>query len=130
MDAPAVILDCAHNPAAADALITNLKALSYERLILVIGVMADKDIDGLTARLAPLADLAVATEPRAERVAKAGIISEKLSAYGVEVKEVPDVSSAIEAALKEAGRDDLIVVTGSLYTVGEAVAFFDGRKVL
>ncbi len=128
MEEPAVILDCAHNPAAADALLSNLRTLSYERLILVIGVMADKDIDGLIARLAPLASVVVATEPRAERAAGAGIICEKLACYGVEVREVTGVPLAICSAISEAGRGDLILVTGSLYTVGEALAFFDERN--
>ncbi len=128
IDEPAVILDCAHNPAAADALLSNLETLEYERLILVIGIMADKDIDGLISRLAPLASLAVATEPRADRAAGAGIISEKLSGYGVEVREEASVPLAIEYALTEAGIEDLVLVTGSLYTVGEAVSFFQERN--
>ena len=121
---PDVIVDCAHNPDAADALISNLKSLSYKRLILVLGFMGDKDIDGILERIAPLAAVAIATKPEAERGASESFVGDKLGKFPLEVITVPVVSLAIESALSRAMHGDLILITGSLYTVGEALSFF------
>ena len=67
---PLLVLDGAHNPAAATTLAQALKRdLSYRRLILVLGIMADKDIDGILNRLLPLADVVIFSRPRYERAA-------------------------------------------------------------
>ena len=62
---PRVLLDGAHNPAAALTLAQNLKqARNHGRLILVMGVMADKDVDTILARLLPLAQMVIFTQPQ------------------------------------------------------------------
>ena len=62
---PRIILDGAHNPAAALTLAQALKqSRGNGRLILVLGVMADKDVDGILARLLPLAQMVIFTQPR------------------------------------------------------------------
>jgi len=122
---PRVLLDGAHNPAAALALAQNLRAARGNgRLILVMGVMADKDVDAILARLLPLAQTVIFTQPRYFRAAAPADLARRARPYNLEIYEVPQVAAAMERAQSLAGPRDRIVVTGSLYTVGEAKEFF------
>ena len=122
---PRIILDGAHNPAAA---LTLARALKHSRpdgrLILVLGVMADKDVDGILARLLPLAQLAIFTQPRYFRAADTADLLRRAQDYGIEARSVPVVAEAIRQAQALAGPHDRIVITGSLFTVGEAKQYF------
>ncbi len=125
---PRVLLDGAHNPAAALALAQALRARPRNgRLIMVMGVMADKDVDTILARLLPLAQLVIFTKPQYFRAAATADLARRAAAFKhLEVIEVPRVAAAVARAQALAGPGDRIVVTGSLYTVGEAKAFFGG----
>ncbi|MGE5252662.1 MAG: bifunctional folylpolyglutamate synthase/dihydrofolate synthase [Planctomycetaceae bacterium] len=120
-DCPPILLDGAHNPGAARIL---KRALEEEfprrRLILVMGVMGDKEIPKMMSNLLPLADLLVLTRPNMERAASLELLRKHASPWKKPTLEFADVGVALEKAMGEAGREDLVVVTGSLYTVGEA----------
>jgi dihydrofolate synthase / folylpolyglutamate synthase len=124
---PRIWLDGAHNPAAALTLAQNLKKASGSgRLILVMGVMADKDVDTILARLLPLAQSVIFTQPQYFRAATTRDLARRAQPYGLEIMQVPQVAAAVRQAQSLAGPKDRIVVTGSLYTVGEAKAYFGG----
>jgi dihydrofolate synthase / folylpolyglutamate synthase len=122
---PMVVLDGAHNPPAATAL---REALSrrvvgdYERLILLIGILADKDRAGITRRLAPLADHIVVTAPpfaeRAGDPERTAIYARRYARARRLVEVVPNPDAALDRALEAAGSGDLVCITGSLYLVG------------
>ena len=121
-----VILDGAHNPAAAQSLAQALKrSRGNSRLILVLGVMADKDVDGILARLLPLAQLVIFTQPRYFRAAATADLLRRAEAYGLPALSVPVVADAIQQAQSLAGPHDRILISGSLFTVGEAKQYFD-----
>ena len=127
---PRVLLDGAHNPAAALTLAQNLKqARNHGRLILVMGVMADKDVDTILARLLPLAQMVIFTQPQYFRAATPRDLARRAQPYGLEILQTPRVAAAVQQAQSLAGPDDQIVVTGSLYTVGEAKEYFGGGAV-
>lgn len=121
---PPILLDGAHNPGATRIL---KKALEEEfprrRLILVLGIMGDKEIGKMMSNLAPLADLLILTRPHMERAASLELLRKHASPWKKPALEIGDVGGALEKARGEAGREDLVVVTGSLYTVGEARAY-------
>jgi dihydrofolate synthase / folylpolyglutamate synthase len=118
---PLIVLDGAHNPAGAEALAAALpEAFTWERLHLVLAVSANKDVDGIVRELAPLADRVYATRNRSERSADADRTHSAVAALGADVVDVPSVPEALDAARAAAGESDLIVVTGSLYTVADA----------
>ncbi|MBP1723419.1 MAG: FolC bifunctional protein [Deltaproteobacteria bacterium] len=123
-DSPRVLLDGAHNPGATRAL---KKALEEEfprkRLILVLGIMADKEIPRMMSDLIPLADLLFLSRPQMDRAASLENLRKHASVWKKPTWEVPDVGTAVGKAMAEAGMDDLVVVTGSLFTVGEARAY-------
>jgi dihydrofolate synthase / folylpolyglutamate synthase len=123
---PLAVLDGAHNPDAARALTEALEeALQWKRLHLVVGMFADKDVERVAAILAPLANAAYAAAPASPRAAAVSRLGEALMAAGVaSVREYGTVPEAVAAARAMAGKDDLILVTGSFYTVGEARPLF------
>jgi dihydrofolate synthase / folylpolyglutamate synthase len=118
---PLIVLDGAHNPAGARALSSALReAFTWERLLLILAVSANKDVDGIVGELVPLADRVYATRNGSERSADVARTAEAARAFGADVRESSSVREAIDAATADARDGDLIVVTGSLYTVADA----------
>ncbi|CAG0977107.1 dihydrofolate synthase / folylpolyglutamate synthase [Geobacteraceae bacterium] len=117
---PAIILDGAHNPAGALALAESIAHVPCRRLIVVVGVMGDKDVGGILAPLLPLAHEVVAVTPTVER----GLPSAEIAAFcrqqGVSAVDGGTVTDGLALARSRARAEDLILVCGSLFTVGEA----------
>jgi dihydrofolate synthase/folylpolyglutamate synthase len=123
---PRVLLDGAHNPDAAATLARHLKQTANRgRTWLVMGVMADKDVDAILGKLLPTAQTVIFARPRYFRAAAPEDLARRAEPYGLEVLQAPDIAAAIRQAQALAGPQDHIVVTGSLFTVGEAKEFFD-----
>ena len=122
---PRVVLDGAHNPAGAIVLKESLeKEFQYRHLILLIGVMKDKDIKSILHLLAPLADHLILTRPHTDRAAPPALLKKALARNGRKAEIVEDFEKAIEKGLSMTKEEDLLCITGSLYTVGEARAYF------
>ncbi len=119
---PRVIADGAHNPHAARALAAELGDLARDRLLLVVGMSADKEIDAVMAALAAARpDAVIATRSRSERAASVDDLMAAAARTGAaEVIGVDGVAAALAVARERAGERDLVVVTGSLFAVGEA----------
>jgi dihydrofolate synthase/folylpolyglutamate synthase len=118
---PLVVVDGAHNPAGAEALAEALpESFTWERLHLVIGVSSNKDLRGVVRSLAPLADRAYATRNQSERSSDPERVAQALVEAEIPVEAFDSVPEALEAARNSAGERDLILVTGSLYTVADA----------
>ena len=119
---PEVVLDVAHNPAGAWALRSALSEHYDSRpLIFVFGAMRDKAISEMTEILFPLADRVIATRPENPRAASPEDIRQAASRMGTEIELVPDIGDALERARDGAAPEAVIVVTGSIYLVGEAM---------
>jgi dihydrofolate synthase/folylpolyglutamate synthase len=118
---PLLVLDGAHNPAAAEALVGALpESFTWRRLHLVAAVFSNKDLDGIADALAPVADAGYAATTDSVRARPSEEIEGALSSRGVATQRFPTVEAALEAARTAATPDDLILVTGSLYTVAAA----------
>jgi dihydrofolate synthase/folylpolyglutamate synthase len=119
---PEYVLDVAHNPAGAWALRSTLSS-AYEgrRLLFVFGAMRDKAINEIAEILFPLAERVVATRAENPRSATADEIRRAASRVAVEIEDAADVSSALERARTLTRSDMVVVVTGSIYIVGEAM---------
>jgi dihydrofolate synthase/folylpolyglutamate synthase len=128
---PTVIADVAHNPDAAAALMSALSdVIDYDRLVAVLGIMADKDVHGFLFALAGRADSVVLTRPATERAADPAELSSVASELGLSSVVVPSVEDAFSRALSEAQEGDLVLVTGSHYTVGEVMAKLEVNHAL
>ena len=119
---PDVLLDGAHNPEKAAALAGSLAEIFPDRrLLLVVGALSSKDVQGILAPFCRQTRRAFVTVPHV--LGKAGLDPERLARsvhdLGVEACAEPDPAAALRAALTEATPGDLVCVTGSLYLVGE-----------
>jgi len=123
---PLVVLDGAQNRASANALASAVKKIfrdrgKYRNMTLVLGVSKDKDIKGILDELLPIADSAILTKSKVVgRAAEPSAIRELMSAGDKDVYVTSKVREALDKAFSIAGREDMILVTGSLFVVGEA----------
>jgi dihydrofolate synthase / folylpolyglutamate synthase len=119
---PLIVLDGAHNPAGAAALAAALpEAFSWDELRLVLSISANKDVDGIVRELSALRPASVhATRNTSARSAPADRVADACRNAGLAAEVEPSVTAALEAARSEAEPTDLILVTGSLYTVADA----------
>ena len=119
---PETVLDVAHNPAGAWALRSALSERYHDhRLVFVFGAMRDKAISEMTEILFPLAQRVIATRPENPRSALPEEIQQAASRTGTEIEPVAEVAAALERAYSVAGTHGIVVVTGSIYLVGEAM---------
>src|SRR5208282_5975543 len=132
-DNPEYVLDVAHNPAGAWALRSTL-SVAYgdlgngREITMVFGVMRDKAVQEITEILFPIAGRVILTHANNPRSASPDEIRQAAARVtaGIDIEEAEDVASALErvrevAGPKTAGSSGLVVVTGSIYIVGEAM---------
>jgi dihydrofolate synthase / folylpolyglutamate synthase len=118
---PLVLLDGAHNPAAARAVAGALAdAFTWQNLHLVLGVLDRKDLDGIVDALAPRAHVAYACRNSNPHARPPEEVAAACDRAGVPATVHETVTQALDAAEAAAGDDDLILVTGSLYTVADS----------
>lgn len=125
---PRVLLDGAHNLHGS---LTLRKALtevfSYRNLVLVFGMLGDKEREKVVAQLAPLAKAVIVTKPNSPRAGDWEKIAGEVRQYVDEVYLIENIGEAVQKGMDLAGQDDLVCVTGSLYMVAEARSLFKGR---
>ncbi|MGM0689000.1 MAG: bifunctional folylpolyglutamate synthase/dihydrofolate synthase [Bacillota bacterium] len=130
---PLLIMDGAHNPAAIEKLAEDLpRYFNYEKLILVIGMLADKDTAAMLEHILPRADVIIFTRPILPRAADPA----EIAAFAVNYYALRDNymiiqnhGEALEKALEIAAPGDAVLVTGSLYTVSDIRAYWQQSKV-
>ncbi len=127
---PQIVLDGAHNPDAAAVVAEYVEDIRRRRpgsrVVLVLGMMQDKDREGFLDQLLPHTDEVIVTQARVPRAASAQALDASLRARGRTAHVVPDPADAIGLARRLAAPDDLILVTGSLMLVGEIQAIVRG----
>ena len=130
-NSPLLVLDGAHNAASVERLAESIGAQftgRYRHLIIVMGILSDKDSGFMIERLAPLSDVLVLTQAEYERAAPTEALSAIARQHGIEPVVRKNVHEAIEWALHEASADDMVLVTGSLYVIGEAKAWLEKKR--
>ncbi len=127
---PAVVLDGAHTAESAHALSATMDALfGGKRLVLVLGMAADKDIPATVAPLAARASAAVATRSDHPRAAPPEVVEAALWAAGAPAVEQRDHPwDAVRRARALAGEDGVVLVTGSLHVVGSVLGAWTAEQ--
>ncbi len=125
---PRLLLDGAHNPAGAAALAESLGSYSYKRILLVTGIMADKDAKAILAPLAEIVSKAFCVAPDIDRAMDDKTLAKITTELCIESVPCGSIANGITIAKNEAEADDLILVCGSLFTVGEAKAWLAGKQ--
>jgi dihydrofolate synthase/folylpolyglutamate synthase len=125
--APEYVFDVAHNPAGAWALRSTLSASYPDRpLTIVFGAMRDKAIGEMAEILFPLGSRVIVTHADNPRSASTEEIREAASRVSSEIEAAADVTTALEMA-RAAQNDAVVVITGSIYIVGEAMRLLGAR---
>ena len=126
---PEIVLDVAHNPAGAWALRSALSERYDDHpLVFVFGAMRDKAISEMAEILFPLAERVIATRPENPRSASPEEILQAASRTGADIECIAEVGSALNRARDAAGTRAVLVVTGSIYLVGEAMRLLGIRS--
>jgi dihydrofolate synthase / folylpolyglutamate synthase len=121
---PECVLDVAHNPAGAWALRSVLaSAYTGRPLTFVFGAMRDKAIEEMAQILFPLAERVLATHANSPRAATPEQIRDAAIRTGAAIECLPDVRAALTRASEITEKNGLVVITGSIYVVGEALEF-------
>lgn len=121
---PHILVDGGHNIGGVKAIRSTVDALPFDgRLLLVIGMVADKDVKACASILADVGDAVFATQPDSERALPAAELATLLPAAKVQGTFV-HAADALRAVLAAAQPTDTILICGSLYLVGEAEKFF------
>lgn len=125
---PFIVLDSTHTVAGAERLKESTEELFPDRrVILVVGILKDKDLGGIADRLAPICRAVIATQPKTERAYSA----ESVATAFREVENVSvagSVEDAVERAIAMATPENVVLITGSLYTAGEASVYLEAWR--
>ena len=120
---PWVILDAAHNPAAALILRQTFSGLFPDRkVIFIFGVMQDKDYPRILRVLSPIAKKIILTQPKNKRSASFSELERAVKSLKIPYEKIKSVKQAYAHTLKKVVATDIICVTGSHYTLGELLA--------
>jgi len=126
---PDVYLDGAHNPSAARELAIFLgENLSGRRVTLLFAAMRDKAVDEIAGILFSHASEVIFTQPKISRAISAAQLAEMAGEYATRFRVIPNAETALDDALAAAHSGDAILVTGSLYLVGELRQYWKTRS--
>lgn len=125
-DDPLFVVDGGHNPQCAETVVENLLSYFQENhRVMLVGMLADKDVEGTLDVLDRAADEFVCTTPESERALPAEELAKKLEKYGKRITVRPAILDAVGAACDAAGDTGMVCAVGSLYSVGAIRACFD-----
>jgi len=127
---PLVVLDSAKDAEAMRALKEAVKDFRHGRLIVVVSISSDKNIPLMIGYLTEVADrFIVTTHSVMGRAARPGVIVDEVTRHGKPCEVVAGVDEAVDKAISLAGEDDMVLVTGSVFLVGEARRRWLGKPV-
>jgi dihydrofolate synthase/folylpolyglutamate synthase len=123
---PTVLLDGAHNPVGMKMLRQTLEEdFEYNRLVLLIGILKDKNIQKMLSTIAPISDIIIVTKSNNVRTCEPEVLKNAVEKIGYKkdlfIEE--SILKAIEHAKSVTKEDDIICISGSLFTVGEARSY-------
>lgn len=122
---PYIVIDGAHNISGIEFLKSNIEEyFKYKNLYLILGILNDKNVEEMVKLISPLATEVYTVTPNSIRAASANELKEIVLKYNNNCIAFNDYNKAIQLSLSKANKDDLIIVSGSLYMIGEI------RKIL
>ncbi len=121
---PLIVLDGAHNPEAMKKLKESIQTeFSYDRIFLVIGIMEDKNISDMLKEILKIANYAIFSKPKYSRAADPKILMDLSDGFKGKKEIITPLSKAVDKAISLASNKDLVLICGSLFTVGEALSY-------
>ena len=120
-----LIIDVTHTSTGAARLAEDIAEI-YGEVVLVIGMLEDKDLKGVCSRLAGIASKVYVTAPQSPRAAPVGRMADAMAEFRSDAQSFPDVDSALDAAMDARGEDN-VLVTGSFRMAEEALIWLQKR---
>ena len=126
---PLFVADGAHNPQGVEAAVESIRLhFPSEKIVFLLGVMADKDIPHMLLQLGPLAQEFVTATPRNPRAMPAQTLAERLTALGYPATACDSVEDGARTAIARAGENGIVCALGSLYMLGDVRAYIAARN--
>ncbi|CAG7840147.1 folylpolyglutamate synthase [Clostridium novyi B str. ATCC 27606] len=122
---PLIVIDGAHNIDGIKKLKESINTyLEYKNIILILGILADKQVENMVEAITPVAQKVICVTPNSERGEIATELMKVVKKYNKNCEVVESYKDAYRIALKYCEQDDLLLISGSLYMIG------DMRKVI
>jgi dihydrofolate synthase / folylpolyglutamate synthase len=122
---PLVVIDGAHNIDGITKLKENVEQyFKYNKMVLILGILADKEVEKMVATIVPLTDRVIAVTPNSYRAENAEELKNVIQKYNEKCNAVDSYKEAYELALSYCEEDDILLISGSLYMIG------DMRKII
>lgn len=126
---PTILLDIAHNPAAVKEMAKSAQKLFlYTRVIVIYGAMKDKQSDEMLQELTNFADHFILVRPNQERSENPTRFKKILKKYNTPCEVIESIPKAIRKVKQTALSDDMVCITGSIFTVGEAKHYLENES--
>jgi dihydrofolate synthase/folylpolyglutamate synthase len=126
---PYLVIDGAHNLHGARGLSKSIKTyFNGKRIVGVLGILEDKDVNGILDETIPLFDEVIVTEPNSPRKMKYYDLMKKIELYGKPVEGYESINHAILEAKHRLKKDDVAIFYGSLYLIGEVRSMLSERN--
>lgn len=117
---PLVVIDGAHNIDGITKLSESVKSyFKYDRLILILGILVDKEVESMIKVICPMADKIIAVAPHSDRAESSQSLMNKIAEVNKNVEAVEGYEEAFIEARKSSSEKDIIVICGSLYMIGD-----------
>ena len=124
---PLIVIDVGHNAHGVSEVLKQIQTITYKNLHFVTGMVKDKDVDSVL-NLLPVNATYYFTKAQIPRALQEDLLHERASKYNLSGYAYPSVNLAIESVIKNADKDDLIVICGSVFVAGEAYQYFLSNK--
>jgi len=126
---PLVVIDGAHNAYSMQKLIEAItRYFTFDTCFIVFGTSCDKDVAGMAQELVSFTSNITVTSSNHPRAAAVPAVAAEFSRRGIEVSVADNVNKALDRAMSLAGKSDLVLVTGSLFVVAEAITYFNALE--
>ncbi|NMM63181.1 bifunctional folylpolyglutamate synthase/dihydrofolate synthase [Clostridium sp. P21] len=116
---PLVVIDGAHNIDGITKLKENIQHyFKYRKMILILGILADKEVEKMVGTIAPMAEKIIAVTPDSYRAENANELEKVIKKYNSNCESKDNYEEAYKTALSYLEEEDILVISGSLYMIG------------
>lgn len=125
---PLIVIDGAHNLGGIESLIESVKVyFKYDNIKLILGILSDKEVHKMVEKVACIAEKIYTVTPHSDRAELASELKKVVSQYNENVKSYIDYGDALNEALNDSAENDLILISGSLYMIGDMRKLIRGK---
>jgi dihydrofolate synthase/folylpolyglutamate synthase len=125
---PRILLDAGHNAEGIRTLVAELKQRAPRNIVIIFGIMKDKDHTAVLKLFKTLSPFVVATQPAGDRALSSTILARSCRDLGIQCREIGDPPAALRFGRTHAGKNGLLVITGSHYLLGELLPLLEKKS--